>query len=274
MYPGATFVADPTSSVVLPSPAPGEPSPLPGGPGYGIGYQGSLSYDHAQSKWLPVPFQWVSPDGSRYAYPSTNSIYVQDVADSAHVQLGAGHTWNIVAVLAEGVYASDPNAAGLWLLPYSGSPHQVTSNGYWRAAAAGAAYGTATSAVPQGASSAIIKLDLQTGAISDWFGRSNSQAYPVGFDARGHPVIQVNYNGDGSELWLTTAPSTGTPIGGAGGSYYQSPNLYGTPFGDSHGVWIPGSVPGNNGSGIALFVPGSGIYWMANIGGQLAGPCI
>ncbi len=212
-----------------------------------MGYQGSLSYDHALAKWLPVPFQWVSPDGSRYAYPSTNSIYVQDVADSAHVQ---------------------------WLLPYSGSPHQITSNGYWRTAAAGAAYGTPTSAVPQGASSAIIRLDLNTGAISDWFGRSNSQAYPVGFDGHGHPVIQVNYNGDGSELWLTTAPSTGTPIGGAGGSYYQSPNLYGTPLGDSHGIWIPGSVPGNNGAGIALFVPGSGVYWMANIGGQLAGPCV
>jgi hypothetical protein len=268
VFPGGTFVADPNSSVSLP---PGAPSPAPG---YGFGITG-LTYDRAYSKWLPVLRAWVSPDGTRYAYPSASSIYVQDVADSNNVELGSGRAWSIVAVQPEGVYASVAQTAGLWLLPYTGSPRQIATSGYWQAAAAGAAYGTPTSAVPQGASSSIIKLDLATGVISDWFGRPSSQASVSGFDAQGDPIIQVSYTTQGIEWWLTTAPSKGVPLGGSNG-YYGQVAFQGTPVGDSHGVWFPANVPGapNGGSGVVLVVPSSGIYGMSNIGGQLAGPCV
>ena len=267
VYPGGTFIADPSSSVSLP---PGAPSPAPG---YGYGSTG-LTYDRAYSKWLPVPRAWVSPDGSRYAYPSANSLYVQDVNGSGNTALGGGRAWTIVAVLAEGVYASTTNAPGLWLLPYSGSPRQIATTGFWQAADHGAAYGTATSAVPQGASSSIIKLDLTTGAITDWFGRSNSQAAVVGFDSQGNPIVQVSYTNAGQEWWLTTAPSTGVPLGGSTG--YGQPMFQGPPVGDGHGIWFPAYVQQypNGEAGMALVVPGSGVYWMSNVGGQLAGSCV
>jgi hypothetical protein len=235
------------------------------------GYYGSLSYDRAFSKWLPVPMNWVSPDGTRYAFATSNSVWVQNVADSAHVLLGEGQPWVVVAFLADGVYATAPNAAGLWLLSLSGAPRQITTTGYWRAAAAGAAYGTATSAVPQGAYNGILRLDLKTGAISDWFTRSNSTAAVVGLDAQGHPIIQFSYSGPpgGSEIWLTTGPSTGVAL--AGGSGYPGQLGLSNPVGDSHGVWFLAYAL--NMGGVALYVPGSGIYWMSNISGQLAGGC-
>jgi hypothetical protein len=271
VFPGGSFIADPASAVSLPAGAP-SPSPPMMGPGYGQGYSG-LSYDRAFSKWLPVPMSWVAPDGSKYAFGSSNSIWVQNVADGTHVLLGEGQPWAIVAFLSEGVYASAPTSAGLWLLPLSGAPRQVATTGYWRAAAAGNAYGTATSAVPQGASNGIVKLDLKTGAITDWFARGNSQASVLGFDAQGHPVIQLNYQApyNGSEIWLTTGPSSGTPLAGSGSGYYYGLQLVGTPVGDSHGIWFQAYYPSSN--GMVLYVPGSNMYWMSNISAQLAGGC-
>src|ERR1700687_3295997 len=122
VFPGGTFIADPASAVSLP---PGAPTPQPM-----MGQQGYLSYDRAFSKWLPVPYSWVSPDGSRYAFSTSNSVWVQNVADSAKVLLGEGQPWVIVAYLSEGVYAAPPNAAGLWLLPVSTAPRQIANTGY------------------------------------------------------------------------------------------------------------------------------------------------
>ena len=50
---------------------------------------------------------------------------------------------------------------------------------------------------------------------------------------------------------------------------------YSLPIADSHGVWFAGSYSSNgtNATGVALYVPGSGFYWMSSIGGQLAGGC-
>src|ERR1700682_912446 len=249
-FPGSTYIADPASGGSLPTPAVTPPPGYPGyGPGYGYGQPyGGMSYVKAFSKWVPVQMSWVSPDGSKYAFPTANSIWVQNVADSGHVLLGEGQQWNVIAFLAEGVYAtSPPSSAGLWLLPLSGAPRQIATTGFWQKAAAGAAYGTAVSAVPQGAPNPIIKLDLKTGAITDWFARGNAQMYATGFDAQGHPVLQIVYNsstGTSTEIWLTTAPSKGVPIGPASYSQYgPSPSLMGSPAADSHGIWFQAFQP-------------------------------
>ena len=277
-FPSGNFTPDPKSGVTLPSPSPGSASPQPiGGPGYGYGYPG-LSWDLVQKKWLPVPYTWVTPDGSKYAYLSSNSIYVQDVADSAQVELGEGKSWQIIGVLADGVYAMNAQtsglAAGLWLLPFSSPARQITTQGYWQGVTAGAAYGTATSAVPQGVSNTIIRLDLKTGAIDqNWFTRPGSNSYVSGFDGHGNPVLYVNsFTGQGSEVWISTGPGTANPIMGSQSGVF--PN--GTPVPDSHGVWFSASIQnfGNSGgSGQVLYVPNSGVYVMTNIGGQLAGGC-
>jgi len=277
VFPGGAFVADPSSSVSLPATVP-TPPPVGGpGPGYGQGY--GLSYDHQFSRWLPVASAQVSPDGSRYAYAPSDGIYIINVATGAQSEVGAGHAWSIVAVESTGVYAGDPNAGGLWLFPFAGTARQITTTGYWRAATATAAYGTATSAVPQGATNSIIRLDLKSGSSTEWFSRSGAQVGVSGFDTKRDPVISVYYlNGSGNEIWIAPGPTNAYAIAGFSNPPYGGSsgfNAYSAPIADSHGLWFAGNYTGygNQATGVALYVPGSGFYWMSSIGGQLAGGC-
>jgi hypothetical protein len=269
---------DPGSSVALPSPSPGSSPVAQGGPGYGYGQGSGLSYDRAYKKWLPVPFSWVSPDGNHYAYLS-DGLYAVNVADGSQTELREGRTWTIVGVQNQGVYAGDQSVGGLWLFPFSGTPRQITTGGYWQAATATAAYGTPTSAVPQGASNVINRLDLATGKVTEWFSHPDTQSSVGGFDQHGNPIIYVRFlNNSGSEIWIVTGANSGSAISGFLTSYGNYGfNSWSTPIADSHGIWFAGNYsipyPNVNASGLALYVPGSGFYWMSGISGQLAGGC-
>jgi hypothetical protein len=276
VFPGSSFIADPGSGVALPTPSPGSTALPQGGPGYGQG--GGLTYDRTVKKWVPVPTNWVSPDGNHYAYVS-DGLYAVNAADGTQTELREGRTWNIVGVQNAGVYAGDQNVGGLWLFPYSGAPRQVTTTGYWQAANATAAYGTSTSAVPQGASNIVQRLDLATGKISDWFGPADKQTSVMGFDQHGNPILNVRFlNNSGTEIWIVSTANGGDAIAGFQSSYISLGfNSYNTPVADSHGVWFAGSYAspytGVSATGLALYVPGSGFYWMSGIQGQLAGGC-
>jgi len=279
VFPGGSFIADPASAVSLPSPAPGEPSPLPtqqagqGGPGYG--QPTGLSYDAPYRKWVPVGLNQVSPDGSKYVFLSASSIYVEDVASGTLSQTGSGQAWTIVGVQAAGVYAMQPGKAGLWLVPYTGAPRQITSVGFWQAASSTGAFGTVTSAVPAGASNEIIRVDLNTGALATWFSRKNSQSAVMGIDAVGAPIISVSYHAQNyyaNEVWIVPSAGHGIPIGGSSQNY-DGVNLGGPPVADQNGVWFPANLR-YAGQGFALYVPGSGVYWMTNLSATLAGGCV
>lgn len=279
VFPGGSFIPDPASSVTVPATSPTAPPVGGPGPGYGQGY--GLSYDRQYSRWVPVAANQISPDGSRYAYTVPDGVYVVNVANNTQSELGEGHSWAIVAVQPDAVYAGDPNAGGLWVLPFSGTPRQITRTGYWRAASRTAAYGTSTSAVPQGTSNTIQRLDLATGSSMDWFTRPGTQSSIAGLDAKGNPIINVSFlNNSGSEIWIAKGATSATVIAGFANPQYGGGNgfsSYNTPIADSHGIWFAGNYSGgyNGGSatGLALFVPGSGLYWMSGIGAQLAGGC-
>ena len=265
VFPNGTFIADPRSAVTAPSPSPG-PTPAP--PQYGYGYQGwwGTTYDRAYSKWLPVPYTWVTPDGTRYAYPGQpDGIYVQNITNGTQLELGEGKFWQILDVEANGVYAVTGQTGGLWLLTFAGAVTQVTSNGFWQAVRGGYAYGTATSSVPQGVGNTILRLNLSTGASVDYFSYPSVQSSVAGFDYAGKPVIYVQ----GQNLFLvylgSTQPGQSMVIANLFGSNFW-PN--GAPVGDSHGLWLA------SGNGIALYVAGVGWYSMSGLGGQLAGGCL
>ena len=264
VFPGNTFVADPRSAVTAPSPSPGSPTPQPGPYGGYAGWFGS-TYDAKYSKWLPVPWRWVSPDGTRYAYPLNGDVYVQSVTGGAQLDLGEGQRFSVLDVENDGVYVTQPPQAGLWFLPFSGAAKQIIASGFWQGVSHGAAYGTVTSAVPQGATNTIIKLDLQTGASVSFFDQPGGQSGLTGFDGQGHPTIQVNYP-QGVALFLATGPGAATPIASTTYGYYSSPFPQGPPIPDSHGLWF------TVGNGVILFANGQW-YWMSSIGGQLAGQC-
>jgi hypothetical protein len=257
VFPERTFIADPKSAVALPTPS---PSSTPQPPGY---YQQSgLSYNRAYKVWVPVIWNWVSPDGKHYAWPSPDSIYVRNMDDQTLTELGEGHAWILLSVASTGVYATQPNVPGLWFLPYAGAAKQITATRWWQAVSATAAYGTDTSAVPQGASNVIIQLDLASGSINSFFEAKGAQSQVVGFDTTGHPLIQTNSN-VGSHMWLVIAVGHASIIAQFGQQF--SPN--GSPLADSHGIWFGGY------QSLYLFIPNTGLYSLGNIGGQLAGAC-
>lgn len=267
VFPGGSFVADPRSGVTLPA---GIPSPNPGqGPFQGLG----LSYDRIHDRWLPVPRNLVSPDGSRYVYPGPQGVYMVNVADNSFTQLGQGKAWNILAVDSQGVYAIVVGAGGLWLLPFTGTAQQITATGYWQAVGGGAAYGTGASAVPQGATNPILRLDLKTGNAVPWFMVDGATSQVVGVDGNGSPLIVVNSSGPDfrSDLWLVPSIGGGNLIAVLSTSnygYYQ-PNFNPSwpPIADAHGIWFGG------GQGIYLFVPNTAWYRTSTLGAQLAGGC-
>jgi hypothetical protein len=263
-FPNGTFIADPRSAVSVPSPSPGAASPPPQ---YGYGYQGwfGTTYDQAYARWLPVPYRWVSPDGTRYAYPGQpDGIYIQNVANGTQVEVGEGKSWQVLDVDAGAVYAITGATGGLWRLPFSGTVTQVTSSGYWQALSPnGFAYGTATSSVPNGAGNTILQLNLATGSTIEYFTATSKQSSVAGFDFGGNPIIYVQ-NQPAMQIWIATGAGRASPI--ADLSYT---NFYpqGYTISDRHGIWLAG------GNGIVLYVPGGGWYLMGSIGGQLAGGC-
>ena len=264
VFPGGAFVADPRSAVTVPSPSPGTATPAPG-PGPGPGYSGWYggTYDAAYSKWLPVGSRWVSPDGAHYAYPLNGDVYVQSVAGGAQLVLGKGQNFTVLDLDNSGVYVEPSNQPGLWYLAFSGTTKQLSSANFWEGVSHGYAYGTITSAVPQGATDTILRLDIQSGATVNFFTQPGGISYLTGFDLQGHPTIQVQYN-QATALFIATGPDSSTIIAA---SYGYSPFPYGAPNADSHGLWYPLA------GGIVLFTNGAW-YWMSNLGGQLAGQCV
>ena len=274
ILPSGTFQPDPRSAVLVPNANPAAGAAVPPAAMQWFG----LTYDRGYSKWLPVPYAWVTPDGTQYAYPgSPDGIYIVNVRDGSQVELGAGQAWAVVDVEAVGVYAEgSPGAAspttgsivGLWLLPFSGAIKQITSTGYWQALTRGAAYGTATPSVPAGTTNTIIKLDLSTGATSEWFTQPGAQSAVFGFDVKGDPVI-IATGQSWTSIWISVSPNRGFLISNAytASSYQQGFTPNGPPLGDSHGVWF------SSYEGIALYANDGNWYWMNSYGGTIAGEC-
>jgi hypothetical protein len=184
-----------------------------------------------------------------------------DVATNTQTEVGAGNRWQVLDVEAEGIYAVQVSAAGLWLLPFSGSASQVTSAGYWTSVGGGAAYGTETSSIPNGVPTQIERFDLKTRTTQHWLKVANATIFPFGFDAAGHPIMSVtSFSNSTSQLWLVKGPGTAEVLA-------ENSNNFGLPVGDSHGIWLM------NYQTTFLLVPGQAMFAVAAIGGQLAGGC-
>ena len=255
-FPNGAFTADPRSAVALPP---------PGLQRYG---QSGMTYDRVHSRWLPVGVPSVAPDGNHYAYASTSGgIYVVDTSNNSQVELGDGRSWDLLRVLNDRVYATVANAPGLWNVPFSGAPVQVTADGYWQAATAAYAFGWSTSSVPQGSTLPLLRVEISTGKTIEWFTQPGAIANPAGFDANGVPLVQMSYP-QGWELFQVASADAGVLIAGS----YEDFNITGAMVADSHGTWFPIYMR-YYGQGIALYIAGRGIYTVSSIGAQLAGGC-
>lgn len=134
-YPNGTFTADPSAAT----------TPDPGRPGFahtvalpvltGVAGNGSETYDWRFSRWLPVSYELVSPDGSQYAYselipnpasqglggppPLGTLIHVVDVATATdHVVYQSADLLSAAAFRPEGIYLFQPAGIADTVLPF------------------------------------------------------------------------------------------------------------------------------------------------------------
>ena len=246
---------------------------------------GSLFYDRAFGKWLPVGRDLVSPDGRRYAYtkiagnpyqPSGSSIYVVDVATGAsRVIYKGGYAYAVIDFETEGVYltieAPEGYPHGLWFLDLAGDPPRLISGDIEApAVGGGAAWGIAFNTADrnpapgglEGPRNEILRYDLRTGSATQWFYRSGSNVYPNGFDSYGRPVVTA-YEGQTitdpngpvtAEVWLVTGAGAATRIFSDATPGSSAPALAAV---DRHGVWFDAPYSADGPSTLWLYTEGS-----------------
>jgi hypothetical protein len=193
----------------------------PNGGGKGTGGTG-ISY--ARGRWLPVPPQWLAPDGRSYAYAtntigvpgqaSTSAVFVHDVASGRDRQVwsGSGST-QMIAWSGDAVYVNrqiqDPVGPGeIWAVdPAAGGARRVgpnppgtdrTAPGFIAARFGGGGAWSVVASQPQGAGAVgsgpnqVRRMDLRDGTVSTWFTAPAGRVVAIiGMDAQGHPVLAL-----------------------------------------------------------------------------------
>jgi hypothetical protein len=268
-FPAGTYQADPKANVSPPTPT---FFPL------------SRSYDKAFERWLPVPRDWISPDGKRYAYPELpppdvqagsstppGGVHVVDIATGANHFFNPGTPpansfWWVVDYETEGIYLAvqsngPAGPTGVWLLdPATGAVRKITDaqalyvsgSGAWSTADALTGHGP-------GPGSRLLRTDLKTGAQVSWYKRTDIEFMVAGADGAGHPVLDV-WKYQTPQLLLITGPNSATILQTAPGFPVPSLSNYVHPVADANGLWL-GDAQGS----ISLYTPATGIKKMAQV---------
>lgn len=269
-YPAGTFVAAEAANPPIPA---------------GYSPAGS-TYDRAFEKWLPVPPDWVTADGRRYAYasrvggmgaqPAEPGLHVVDLSTATDKRVAAGD-WQVVGFNAHGVYAmqasQNASPSGLWVIdPDSGALQQITQKGFWTHITNNLAWGRHAEQ-PGGILPLdhLFRLDLVTGGLDEsWFSRDGMALYALGDDARGNVVVQATGGAsDALEFWLVgqqSPQSTQIYVGSAAGQFSLVPVAL-VALGDGHGLWF-----GTYG-GLYLYRAGEPVAKVSEARGQVAGIC-
>jgi hypothetical protein len=237
-----------------------------------------------------VPRDDISPDGQHYAYadppspagqPASGGVHVIDLATGTnHLFRPAAASWAVLDYESEGVYlAQQPSGPGLpyglWLLDPSGRHpfRQLDNTQSWQYISGGGAWATSDPLTSQGsgAGSRLLRLDLQSGAITSWYKRTDIEFVVTGADGAGHPLLQST-SAYPNQLLLVTAQNTATALRPAGASALPFLSNYIHPVSDvAHGLWL-----GDTGGMVSLYTPALGIEPVARVGSSdvlVAGGC-
>lgn len=224
--------------------------------------QSSGTYDLAARKWLPVRHDWVSPDGTKYAWPeyrrvdgpATGIIHIVDVASGADRTVNVPAPSMPVSWETSGLYItrvvpnSDAPPQGLSVLdPASGALRQVVNDGVWTQIGSGTAYGMdldqAAAPPPQtgpGGANRVRAVDLGSGAVR------NVQTFA------GTRVSVAGILGSNPVLILATADRTQVKVGET--TLYDQPSSQ------------PGPSPPAIVDGSTLWLSGSQAVWQSTDG--------
>jgi hypothetical protein len=204
--------------------------------------------------------------GPDFPPQSEGNLHVVDVASGADRVVLKGATlgptsqtyavWGIVQYTADGVYIEkqayqSEGLRGLWLVnPGTGSSRQVLPETVrdfsFGSGAAWVGNATYTNTI-------VYRIDLATGARTEWFSKPSPFVWYEGSDASGRPLMMWQQGPPAaSEVWVLSGPSQGSQV-------YSGPQST-MPFPpgptDSHGVWF-GSLDG------------ASVLWLLDVNGKL-----
>jgi hypothetical protein len=270
-FPGGQLAADASSQVKVPGPAAGGRSSF------------GLSYDRGYHKWLPVPYDWVSPDGTRYVYPMGTTLAVVSVATGAIIQVLTKQQWAYwwpLDVENNGVWAMnvyDSTLAApvegpfdLFFVSFAGtiSPAIQTypSSGPFHFAVRGhIGYDAYSNPVAPGqkASGTLVRSDFSNGQASLIFGTGNSSDPYVWAGVASDTVFLIV--NDNQLVAIVGADPAQKPVALGGDLPKVGVGAYSV-LGDAKGIWIAGE------RGLYLMTP-SGVARASDHTGVLAGSC-
>ena len=156
---------------------------------------GAQSYSWFAHRWLPVPFEMQSPDGTRYAYAAADGIHDVDLTTGVDRELVSSTPNQVVEYGADGIYVTKYGAysghLGLWLLnPRTAALKQLlpVSVAFDQLGGGAAWYGDSRS---DGGPSpdTLYRIDLGTGLRTVWFQKPNIWAVHLGTDAIGRALV-------------------------------------------------------------------------------------
>jgi hypothetical protein len=237
------------------------------------------TYDWSHARWLPVPPQWVAPDFLHYAYVDSNrAIHAVDVASGSDQVATSSGQWQLLGYQTDGIYGTTGSGqvSGLWRIPPTGgAPTKINATAYIQYVAAGYAYGVALN-YPAGSTVPVVRVDLKTGAATNWFSVPGSSAQVIGVDRDGHVLIDtVDSNGYGTTQTLWAVQSANAAVKLLQGNLRFS----GPTMSDRYGLWLTAFSQPNQGTYLLTTVSDAsgGVHpvfdRVSDISGLLAGAC-
>ena len=227
---------------------------------YGDPLLAGSSYDPSRHRWLPVPPQYVSPDGSSYAYAvQGQGVHIVDVRSGTDrvvagtIEPSPNAHFRVAGYLKDSVYLTEwgPTGGpgnGLWRLdPVSQAITQVSTD----AAGEGVLVGETPLESPPSVGNPDawwtgdpgdphVYFQYLSGAAGQhaetWFQRPGFRMYVIGVDAAGHSIVVAQSTAQ-VEVWRLGTPNNSAQL-------YAEPNNGGTDIvfksavADPAGWWV------------------------------------
>jgi len=224
------------------------------------------SYDRPFSRWVPVEYQNVAPDGASYILHNdvslpNNDFYLVDVKTGTRKFALSGNgppqaqaSWTVIEYAQEGVYLWSTGIAtvpGLWLLDLTtGTVRLVDGSHYWAAVADGAAWALEPPFGGIADTYRLYRLDLRSGAVTTWYEGSTPMRL-LAPTPDGDVLVSYGDYGSG-RLELVPSPNQLLPLDVPS----DFPQIY-EAFLAEPGVWLPFPL-----NGLALYERGHGVRIM------------
>ena len=152
------------------------------------------SYSWFAHRWLPVPPEMQSPDGTHYAYAAANGFHDVNLITGVDRKLVSSTPNEVIEYGADGIYVTKYGAysghLGLWLLnPLTAALKQLLPLSVAFDALGGGAAWWENSAGEVPSPNTLYRIDLGTGSRTVWFQKPNIWAVHLGTDTTGKPLV-------------------------------------------------------------------------------------